>query len=175
MDCPKCHQSTSVGLGSMVCPLCGFDLGPVQQRLRVLYAIGSAIFASVLVYGGLVWFMEQQAGFRPPSRPLAPALPYALLAVSVVVFGIAVHVLRKRVAEADSGDALHTLTIIRLALAESIAIYGLVLYLVGRSLEWFVTLLGLSLLAFALIAAQMPQVARRMGELMVKEQSDARG
>lgn len=172
MDCPKCHQTTVAGSGSMVCPLCGFDLGPLQQRLRVMYAISFGLFVSVAIYGGLVWFLEQQADFRASVATLPPALPYVFLALGVVVFGIAAQVLRKRVLTAPSMPAVQTLMVIRLALAESIAIYGFVLYMVGRSVEWFVILLGLSFLTFLFIAASMPQVARRMAELALGEEAN---
>jgi F0F1-type ATP synthase membrane subunit c/vacuolar-type H+-ATPase subunit K len=174
MDCPKCHQTTSVGSGSVVCPLCGFEIEPLQQRLRTVYAISFALFASVAIYGGLVWFLEQQSGFRGSARALPPALPYVFLALGVVVFGIVIQVLRRRVPTAPSMAALQTLMVIRLALAESIAIYGFVLYLVGRSVEWFVILLGLSFLTFLFIAASMPQVARRMAELALGEEANGR-
>jgi cytochrome bd-type quinol oxidase subunit 2 len=169
MDCPKCHQTTVAAADSTLCPLCGFDLGPMQQRLRGIYVISFGFFVSTVVYGALVYFMEHQNGFRAPAGALPPGLAYALLVVAVIVFGLATHVLRKRVPTAREAAQLQTLTIVRLALAEAIVMCGLVLYFVGRSVEWFVVFLGLSFLAFLLIAGSMPHVVRRMGELVVAE------
>lgn len=169
MDCPKCHQSAAPVAGSTHCPLCGFDLGPLHQRLRTIYLVSFGFFMSTVVYGAMVWLLEHLNGFRTPAATLPAGLAYAFLAIGVVDFGLATHILRRRVPMTRDPAQLQTLTIIRLALAEAIVILGLVLYLVGRSVEWFVVFVALGFMAFLLIAFSMPQVARRLGELVVAE------
>ncbi len=173
MDCPKCHQPAAPVAGSTLCPLCGFDLGLVHERLRGIYAVSFGFFLSTLVYAALVWLMEHRNGFRAPVTALPAGLPYTLLVNGVIIFGLATHILRKRIAPAHDPARLQTLMIVRLALAETLVIFGLALYFVGRSVEWFVIFMGLGFLAFLLIATSMPQVVRRMGELVVAEAEGA--
>lgn len=173
MDCPKCHQSVTLPAGSSQCPLCGFDLGPTLQRLRVIYLVSFGFFMSTAAYGALVWLLEHLNGFRTPATELPAGLGYAFLAIGVIDFGLATHALGQRVLLCRSPAQLQTLMMIRLALAEAIVLLGLVLYFLGRSLEWFVVFVALGFVAFLAIATSMPQVARRMGELMVAETDSA--
>ncbi|NPV47679.1 MAG: hypothetical protein HPY69_12020 [Armatimonadetes bacterium] len=173
MDCPKCHQSATPVAGSTHCPLCGFDLGPVHQRLRTIYLVSFGFFMSTVVYGATVWLLEHLNGFQTPATAPPAALAYALLAIGVIDFGLATHILRRRALLCRDPAQLQTLMIIRLALAEAIVILGLVLYFVGRSVEWFAVFMALGFVAFLLIAFSMPQVARRMGELVVAETDNA--
>lgn len=175
MDCPECHQAVPPVAGSTLCPLCGFNLGLVYRRLRGIYVISFGFFASTLVYGALVWLLEQQNGFRAPATELPAGLAYAFLVVAVIAFGLATHILRRRVAMSRDAARLQSLMLVRLALAEAIVIFGLLLYFVGRSVEWFVVFMGLGFLAFVLIATSMPQVAQRIGELVVAEAEGAGG
>lgn len=168
MDCPKCHQPSMPTGPTGQCPLCGFELLRVQQQIMRLYVLSSAIAGSVIVYGLAVFLLEQQ-GYRPALAALPTALPYGLLVLGVLVVGVAVQRLGREVVRATTVLRLRTLTIVRLTLAEAVAIFGLVLYLLSGSLQWFATFVGLSFLAFMLLAAQMPAVVRRMGELLVAE------
>jgi len=55
-----------------------------------------------------------------------------------------------------------------------VAICGLVLYLLSGSLPWLAFFIGLGLVAMLSLAAQMPRVAQRLGELMVAEEQAPR-
>ena len=167
MLCPKCHQPTSYDSSGRGCALCGFDLLPLQSRLRVLYLVSFALFASTLIYGGLVYYFETQSPL-PQTTTMPVTLPFIFLVVAVIVFGIAVNV-GALIGGATSPGRVQMLWITQLCLAESIAIYGLVLYLVGHSLLWFTTFLGLSWLAFLWIGSGLPKVVRKMSELAVVE------
>ena len=168
MDCPKCHQPSQPTGPEGRCPLCGFGLQRVQRYLLTLYLLTSAFTGSVLVYGGLVFLLEQQ-GYKAPSAALPAVLPYTFLVVGVLLVGVAVQRLGREVPRATSVARLQTLTIVRLALVEAVAIFGLVLYMLSGSLQWVATFIGLSLVALLLLAAQMPRLAQRVGELAVRE------
>ena len=170
MDCPKCHQPVMVATAEGKCPFCGFAMVMLQRRLMTLYVISFGIFMSVLVYAGVVYMLEQQ-GFQPSLPSLPPVLPYALLAVSVILIGVTTQLLGRQVQRVTSPAQLQSLMIVRLALAEAVAVFGLVLYMLSRSLEWFATFVGLSFLAFLFLAGQMPAVARKLGELVVKDEA----
>ena len=168
MVCPKCRQPTSYDTTGRHCALCGFDLLPLQRRVRFLHIFSFGMFASTLVYAGLVYFLEIHSPHAKVTS-LQPVLSYAFLVMSVLSFGFATNVLGRRLQAAGSTGQVQTLFITRLALVESICIYGLVLYLMGGALEWFVTFLGLCLLAFAIVGSRLPMVVRKLEELSVQE------
>jgi F0F1-type ATP synthase membrane subunit c/vacuolar-type H+-ATPase subunit K len=168
MDCPKCHQPTSYDETGHRCALCGFDLVPLRMSLVVVYSTTFALFLSTLIYAGLVFGFELQGWSAKPAAALSPVLVYGLLVVSVLIFGIGASIGR-RFASASTMRQVQRLFLIQMALAEAIAIYGLLLYILGHSLQWFVTFLGLSWLAFLHFGSRLPVVVRRLGELAASE------
>ncbi|MHB8994417.1 MAG: hypothetical protein ACYC63_04125 [Armatimonadota bacterium] len=172
MICPKCSQSVGPATAEGRCPLCGFSLRSFQQQMTRLYLLSTAFFVSTVLYGGLVYLLDTQRLLQPVTMP--GFLPYVLLVLSVLVFGAAIKV-GQRVATATTMTAVQRLIIIKLGLIESIAIYGLLIYMLSNSLQWFVTFLALALLGFMQTASQMPSVAEQLSRLAVIEEEQREG
>jgi len=155
------------------CPLCGFDVRPVQQRVLTLHLVGFAFFMSVLVYAGLVYFLDTQRTI--PYRPEVSqgSLPYVLLLVAVLLFGVAWRI-GQRLNTATAAQAVFVLHVVKLALFESIAVIGMLMYLASGSIKLFAGFLLLSAVGFVITGTQLPVVVRRMEELAVGE-AEARG
>jgi F0F1-type ATP synthase membrane subunit c/vacuolar-type H+-ATPase subunit K len=149
------------------CPLCRFDLQPFARRVQIIYVISFAFFLSTLIYGGLVLFLETGRMIQPRTVPVE--LPFALLVLAVLQFGAAVN-MGKRLGQAATMQRVQTIFLIKLALVEAVAIYGIVLYLLTASIQWFVTFLGLSWLGFILSGGQMPHIVHRLAELAVEQE-----
>jgi F0F1-type ATP synthase membrane subunit c/vacuolar-type H+-ATPase subunit K len=170
--CPKCSQSVGPATAESKCPLCGFSLRAFQQQMTRLYLLSTAFFVSTVIYGGLVYLLDTQRLLQPAGMP--GFLPYLLLVLAVLVFGVAIKV-GQRVATATTMAAVQRLIIIKLGLIESIAIYGLLIYMLSNSLQWFVTFLALALLGFMQTASQMPSVAEQLSRLAVIEEEQREG
>lgn len=164
MICPRCQAPVGADL---CCLQCRLDLAPFRRHLGLLYLLSFCFFASTLVYGGLVYWLDTRHLARAVSAAPA-ALPYALLVVAVLLFGAAVKV-GQRLPETTGLGALQRLFTVRLALVEAIAVCGLVTYLLLGSLQWFASFLTLSLLGFLFVGAQMPAVAEQLLRLAVAE------
>lgn len=167
MTCAKCRQHIGQPTAECVCPLCGFNLRPLRTRLMTLYAITTGFFLSTLAYVAIVYFLSASL---QPRQPLAgqEIITYSLLVLAVLVFGIAIKV-GQRLPLTKSMNQLQTLFLVKMALIESIAIYGLLIYVLFASMQWFAVFLGLSLVGFMQTASQMPQVAEQLARLAVLE------
>jgi len=165
MVCPKCCQPVQVQAGPC-CPLCGFALQPFRRRLRTLYLLSFALFASTLIYSVLVFFLETRGMARPSSLPAA--LPYALLIVGVLQLGLARR-LGRPLAQLTAMTQVQSLFLVRLALVEAVAVMGLAVYLLTGSIQWYVTFLAISWAGFLVIGSQLPHLAQRLAELAVEE------
>jgi len=141
-------------------------LQPFTRRVRAIYAISTGFFLSTLVYAVLVYLFETRQMIRPTAIPAL--LPFALLVLAVLQFGLATTI-GKRLGQATTMQRVQTIFLIRLALVEAVAIYGLVLYMLTASIHWFVTFLGLSWLGFILSGGQMPHIMQRLAELAAEE------
>lgn len=172
MTCAKCSQSIAQPTAEGKCPLCGFSLRAFQQQMTRIYLLSTGFFFSTVVYGGLVYLLDTQRLVKPTQVPAF--VPYVLLVIGVLVFGVAIKV-GQRVATATTMAAVQRLIIIKLGLIESIAVYGLVFYLMSASLQWFVTFLALALLGFMQTASQMPSVAEQLSRLAVIEEEQREG
>ncbi len=128
--------------------------------LRTTRIIHAAMLASLVMYAVVVHVLRDAAGWRPALAPeplaiLRPIL-YALAAgLTAAVFALrgrwlsadsAREVARRGGADAAAGH-LQTRTIVLLALAEAMGIYGLVLFLLGGRLLDFYVLWAAAVLA----------------------------
>ncbi|MEN6548285.1 MAG: hypothetical protein ABFE07_19770 [Armatimonadia bacterium] len=168
MICPCCHQPSDMPAAGAQCPLCGFDARPVQKRVLTLYVVGFAFFMSLLLYAGLVYFFDTQGTIPYKAEATQGSLPYVLLLVAVLVFGIAWKI-GQRLETATATQAVFVLHVVKLALFESIAIMGMLMYFVSGSLKLFAGFLLLSAVGFVIAGTQLPAVVRRMEELAVGE------
>ena len=171
MICPKCNQTVGTPSAEGCCPLCGFEVAPFQRQVTMLYVLGFGFFMSVLVYGLLVYILETTSKPIHPAVTGASWLPYAMLLLAVLVFGFGQRV-GKRLSLATSAEAVRKLYIIKLALCESIAVMGLLLYFLTGSLQSFGVFLGLSLLALLIAGSQLPAIVARLAELSVRAGGD---
>jgi hypothetical protein len=116
---------------------------PIALKARYLAVnfIGLAMIASVFVYAGVVelikWQFAPFAGFAKLDPRTAGLLKYVFLAVAAAQYA-AIRVVRK-IVPAKSVNNLPQAAIITFALCESVALLGLVLFLmVGNSLDFYI-------------------------------------
>jgi hypothetical protein len=117
---------------------------PLKARYLAVNFMGLAMIASVFVYAGVVELIKWQwapfAGFGGLASSTAELLSYIFLAIAAAQYVVikAVH----RIMSAKSVDHLPQAAIITLALCESVALLGLVLFLLtGRSLDFYIFML----------------------------------
>lgn len=117
-----------------------------QQKFQIVTIIGYAMLSSILVYIGIAEFIARQnqpfEGFAP--QPELAVLPYILFAISFSTF-LAISFLKKTIrkvsAQDHQGDVESSVTkffmketniaVMSYAMSESIALYGLILFLLS--------------------------------------------
>lgn len=127
-----------------------------DNAYRATVVVAIAMVASVLMYAGIVEFLGRVSPAEPAAVPeMVPLLRQIFRGLALVTF-LFLAWLGTRPAQSD-GDPparfgrLRSRTVLGLALAESIAIYGLVLFLLGRDPRDFYTLFAVSLLSFTVV------------------------
>lgn len=158
MICPACGQKVDKPGPGGSCPSCGASHAAGRREALFLYLLTGAFFASLLIYGVLVVVMESVA---ERGEPAFPQLRFILAAISVVAL-ISLVAVERFFLPRETVEAVRTCAILQAALAESVAIYGLALYLTGEDIQWFVLHLGLSVAGFIYLATRVPQYARLM-------------
>jgi F0F1-type ATP synthase membrane subunit c/vacuolar-type H+-ATPase subunit K len=113
----------------------------LKSRYLAVNFIGLAMIASVFVYAGVVellkWQMAPFAGFAKLDPRTAALLKYGFLAIAAAQYG-AIKVVKK-ILPAKSTDNLPQTAIITFALCESVAVLGLVLFLLaGNSMDFYI-------------------------------------
>jgi hypothetical protein len=124
----------------------GLANSPIALKTRYLAVnfIGLAMIASVFVYAGVVEWIKWQwapfAGFSQLDPRQATLLKYIFLALAAAQYG-AIKLVQK-IVPARSVDNLPQAAIITFALCESVAVLGLVLFLLtGNSLDFYIFML----------------------------------
>jgi hypothetical protein len=124
----------------------GLAKSPIALKTRYLAVnfIGLAMIASVFVYAGVVeWIKWQWApftGFFQLAPSQAALLKYIFLAFAAIQYGVIKFV--QKIVPARSVDNLPQAAIITLALCESVAVLGLVLFLLaGQALDFYIFML----------------------------------
>jgi hypothetical protein len=124
------------------------DLARSSSALKARYLavnfIGLAMIASVFVYAGVVELIKWQwatfTGFGGLASFTADLLWYIFLAVAVAQYGAIKAV--PKIVPAKLVDKLPQAAVITFALCESVALLGLVLFLLtGRSLDFYTFML----------------------------------
>lgn len=145
----------------------------LRKGYRLAVYICCAMIASLIVYTGVVEYLAATNapfnGFSPMPAAVYDKLRLILLGVALVDFAL-IPFIRNRalVAESRPGAApvsnlqepvmrLVTASIVSFALCESIAIYGLVLFLINGGRPEFYLFLTIALVAFAF---HFPRFAR---------------
>ena len=117
------------------------SLTALKARYLAVNFIGLAMIAAVFVYAGVVevikWQYAPFAGFARLDPRTVGLLRYAFLALAAAQFGI-IKVVQK-IIPAGSVDNLPQTAIITFALCESVAVLGLVLFLLaGNALDFYI-------------------------------------
>jgi len=136
----------------------------LKARYLAVNFIGLAMIASVFVYAGAVevikWQWAPFAGFAGLKPHTAGLLKYIFLAIAAAQYG-AIKVVMK-ILPAKSVDNLPLAAIISFALCESVALLGLVLFLLaGNSLDFYIFML-ISLWFFYLFYPKYEQWEQRV-------------
>ena len=143
------------------------DLAQGCRRARL---VGFALGASIVIDGVIVQLIRST---RAPFSGFAPAVPVDTLRMVFVVLAVADFVLirfmRSQILSAPARGAqpsarageitrrLSTASIVTLAIGLSIAIYGLVLFLIGgRPLDFY----GFAVVSLLALAVHFPRLAR---------------
>jgi F0F1-type ATP synthase membrane subunit c/vacuolar-type H+-ATPase subunit K len=124
----------------------GLAKSPVALKSRYLAVnfIGLVMIATVFVYAGVVEWIKWQwapfAGFSHIDPRQATLLKYIFLALAAAQYG-AIKLVQK-IVPARSVDNLPQAAIITFALCESVAVFGLVLFLLtGNGLDFYIFML----------------------------------
>jgi len=117
------------------------SLTTLKARYLAVNFIGLAMIASVFVYAGVVevikWQMAPFAGFAKLDPRTVNLVKYAFLAIAAAQYG-AIKVVQK-ILPAKSADNLPQTAIITFALCESVAVLGLVLFLLaGQPIDFYI-------------------------------------
>ena len=154
----------------------GVAKSPIALKTRYLAVnfIGLAMIASVFVYAGVVEWIKWQwapfAGFSYIEPGQATFLKYIFLALAAAQYG-AIKLVQK-IVPARSVDNLPQAAIITFALCESVALLGLVLFLLaGQALDFYIFML-ISLGFFYLFYPKYDDWEKRVnaGDLAQKKQ-----
>lgn len=158
MRCPVCRQSfTQLSEGGK-CPHCGAALAASAGYLMRIYVIMGALLLSTVMYGALAVLLNSMHWEAPDVSPQVPqTLRYVALGVVLVMLASERALLGRGTTQGVMGGA-----VIVGAMAESIAILGLVAFFLGADLRFFAQFLGLSLVCFAYLLVRLPQYARTL-------------
>jgi hypothetical protein len=113
-----------------------------EDNESVQWVVWGALLVSMLIYGGLAHYLEAFAGFEPGDGLGISILPAMLGIVALIEIGVAFWV---RKGGAEHFEDAFTPKILSWALAESVSIYGFILWFVGSAgfgLMWAFVALG---------------------------------
>ena len=145
MKCPSCAQQFTDLTQDQRCPLCGAAIGVMQQALAKIYVIVFALLMSCLLYAVVAVVVNLT---QKPQATAPPQLRDILL-----VAALAAYVLM--VARGTVRSVQMAITMAG-ALAESIAVMGLVLFFLGQGLQLFAAFFAMSLVGFGYLLVRMP-------------------
>lgn len=140
------------------------SLTTLKARYLAINFIGLAMIASVFIYAGVVellkWQLAPFAGFSTLDPGTADLIKYIFLALAAAQFFI-IKALQK-ILSAHSVEKLSLTAIITFALCESVAVLGLVLFLLnGNSMDFYIFMV-LSLGFFYLFFPKYEQWEERL-------------
>ena len=165
MTCPGCGQEFEQPREEGQCPFCGYPCAEYQRYVTMTQIIVGAVFASTLVYGGLVAFLELVVHYRPASYDPASVNMFgaSLLLVSLVLLIVSLRSERATLAKQDPPSLQRGVTMLA-ALAEVQAIWGLLMYLLSASIQWLVAGMVISWALFFRLGLRLPVYLRRISQ-----------
>jgi hypothetical protein len=151
------------------------SLTTLKARYLVVNFIGLAMIAAVFVYAGVVevikWKLAPFAGFAKLEPHTADLLKYIFLALAAAQFGVIKAI--QRILPTRSVENLSTVAIITFALCESVAVLGLVLFLLsGNSMDFYIFMV-ISLGFFYLFFPKYEQWEERVRAGGLTEKADS--
>ncbi len=159
MLCPQCRQEVHEFRGG-ACPYCGFPCVEFDRRVRVIQVILFALFASTLLYGGLVAILELVVRYRAPDLGEVEQIAgTGLLLIAAVAFMVSLAFERSALTHGTLESYTRAVVILA-AIAELPAVFGLVMYLLAGSLPWMVAFLAASWVLFIRLGTRLPGVLR---------------
>ena len=124
----------------------------LKRVYRVATIIGIAMISSLFIYAFIVEFIKVDVNINLPSS-MVDLLRYLFFGVAIGEF-LLIRFLRSRMVSGAPSPAkiqkLFSMTIITYALCESVAIYGLIFFLIGGKRFDFYSFMILSLIFFAI-------------------------
>jgi F0F1-type ATP synthase membrane subunit c/vacuolar-type H+-ATPase subunit K len=140
------------------------SLTTLKARYLAINFIGLAMIASVFVYAGVVellkWQLAPFTGFATLDPHTVALIKYVFLALAAANFGIIKAV--QKILPTRSVENLSMAAIITFALCESVAILGLVLFLLaGQGLDFYIFMV-ISLGFFTLFFPKYDQWEQRV-------------
>jgi len=140
------------------------SLTTLKARYLAVNFIGLAMIVAVFVYAGVVevikWKLAPFAGFAKLEPQMVAFLKYVFLALAAAQFGVIKAV--QKILPSRSVDNLSTTAVITFALCESVAVLGLVLFLLGgQGLDFYIFMV-ISLGFFTLFFPKYDQWEQRL-------------
>ena len=140
------------------------SLTTLKARYLAVNFIGLAMIAAVFVYAGVVelikWQLAPFAGFAQLDPQTAALIKYAFLALAAAQFGVIKAV--QKILPTRSVENLSMVAVITFALCESVAVLGLVLFLLaGQGLDFYIFMV-ISLGFFTLFFPKYDQWEQRL-------------
>jgi hypothetical protein len=117
-----------------------------EQLQKTLWILWGALLFSMLLYGGLGLFLQTQGGLPQETSSYSTLLiPIAMMALLETAF---ITMLWPKLLTPPHGEtsAYFTPFLIRMALSESIGLFGLILLMLGAPLELLFAFLGWGIL-----------------------------
>jgi F0F1-type ATP synthase membrane subunit c/vacuolar-type H+-ATPase subunit K len=137
----------------------------VEARLRLMRIVFAAMVLSLLVYAAIVHVLAGPGGWRPiPTEKALTPLRWIVFGVGAALFagslaargrvlaGASLVALARQQGLEAALAPLQTRTLVLVAVMEAVAIFGLVLFLLGGRLADFYALWSLGLLGQLLVA-----------------------
>ena len=153
MNCPVCDNPLEER--AVTCPQCGFPLQEARMAVWRPYVIMAALMASIVIYAALVFMVPATSG---PDAGLLEILEYALAGIAAAT-ATAVYLWPQLTGPAAPQAGMGRL-IFRAALAESIAIYGLVLHFLGAPFTHALGFIAASLVVLGVVASELPALGQ---------------
>ena len=151
------------------------SLTTLKARYLAINFIGLAMIASVFVYAGVVevikWRMAPFAGFATLDPGTVALIKYAFLALAAAQYGI-IKALQK-ILPTRSVENLSLAAIITFTLCESVAVLGLVLFLLGGQGMDFYIFMVISLGFFYLFFPKYEQWEEEVRKGSITEKTDS--
>jgi hypothetical protein len=161
MDCPAC--GSSVADLEPKCPGCGYPLREAQFVVMRVYVVAGALMASTLLYVALL-FVVPATGHVEPG--FLRTMQYTLWSIAAVTAAVVYFWPEPQVAL--SPQAATTRVTAQGALAETPALYGLMLHFLGAPAAHSLALVAVSAVLFGVIAGRLPRLAQAMRRYLVE-------